>query len=65
MRNNTTRYRLLNAELKCISEKKADLDAILDHFGIVPESPVMILNQDAARSFLQKSTDQSKYLVSP
>ncbi|TPX44937.1 hypothetical protein SeMB42_g04167 [Synchytrium endobioticum] len=61
--NNSTRYRLLNADKKCVSEKKVHLDAILDHFGIVPESPIMILNQDAAKSFLQKSTDQNKFLL--
>ncbi|TPX33700.1 hypothetical protein SmJEL517_g03463 [Synchytrium microbalum] len=60
----SSRYRLLNAAKNtCVSEKKGDLDAMLDSFGILPDSPIMILNQDAAKKFLQKSTPQSKYAL--
>lgn len=44
-----------------ISTKKADLDAILDFFGIAVNNPMAFLSQDAARSFLTASTDEQKY----
>lgn len=54
-------YTLRSENGKKISQKKADLDAILDYHNIAVNNPMAFLSQDAARSFLTASTDEQKY----
>lgn len=44
-----------------ISNKKRDLQEILDYFSIPISNPMCFLSQDAARSFLTASTPTDKY----
>lgn len=48
---------------KIVANKKEELSRILDHFGIHVDSPLTILTQDRARSFLQSSDPSSLYKV--
>lgn len=54
-------YTLRSENGKKVSQKKADLDAILDYHNIAVNNPMAFLSQDAARSFLTASTDEQKY----
>ena len=47
---------------KEVSDKKRDLEVILDYFSIPVTNPMCFLSQDAARSFLTASSPQEKYL---
>lgn len=49
---------------KIIASKKEELAAILQTFSIVVDSPLTILTQDQARSFLQASDPRKLYEVS-
>lgn len=44
-----------------ISNKKGDIQSIVDYFSIPVSNPMCFLSQDAARSFLTASTPQDKY----
>jgi hypothetical protein len=48
---------------KVISDKRDTLVRIMDLFGLYIDSPLTILTQDAARSFLQSSDPKSLYKV--
>ena len=45
-------YRLLDARGKCLTTKKDEVDAVLDHFSIDASNPLTIITQDMARQFL-------------
>jgi len=57
----TSTYNLKNSEGIVKSRQKEELSAILDHFNIQTENPIVILNQDVARSFLTTKDDSDKY----
>lgn len=44
-----------------ISNKKKDVQAVVDYFAVPINNPMCFLSQDAARSFLTASTPQDKY----
>lgn len=44
-----------------ISTKRAELDAIIDHFTLQFENPMNVLSQDMARQFLSSSSPAEKY----
>ncbi|KAL4783966.1 P-loop containing nucleoside triphosphate hydrolase protein [Aspergillus varians] len=46
---------------RIISVKRAELDAIIDHFTLQFENPMNVLSQDMARQFLSSSTPAEKY----
>ncbi|XP_013384924.1 structural maintenance of chromosomes protein 6-like [Lingula anatina] len=54
-------YRLENAEGKLVSNKKEELDHIVDHFNIQINNPVAVLNQDTSRNFLHSKNPNDKY----
>jgi chromosome segregation ATPase len=54
-------FKLKSEEGRIISTKKADLDDILDFFGLQMDNPINVLTQDLARSFLSNSTPAEKY----
>jgi len=48
---------------RVISQKREDLNYILDQFNIQVDNPVAILNQDTSRSFLNSKSPHDKYRV--
>lgn len=56
-------YSLKDFQGRNISKTKEELNAILDHFNIQVENPLMILNQDTAREFLTNTDAAEKYKV--
>jgi len=46
---------------RIVSTKKADLEAILDHFNLQIDNPLNVLSQDMARSFITSSNAAEKY----
>ncbi|KAJ7385875.1 Structural maintenance of chromosomes protein 6 [Desmophyllum pertusum] len=54
-------YKLKSHEGKVISQKKDELNHILDQFNIQVDNPVSVLNQDTSRNFLNSSDPKDKY----
>jgi hypothetical protein len=52
-------------EEKVFFTKRDELNQILEHFNITIDSPLTVLTQDAARSFLAHANDASLYEVMP
>ena len=48
---------------KVLSDKRETLTRIVDRFGLHIDSPLTVLTQDQARSFLQSSDPKSLYKV--
>lgn len=48
---------------KVISNKKGELESILQRFRIQPNNPVSVLNQDMARNFLAANKAEAKYTL--
>jgi hypothetical protein len=59
----TGTYNLKHHDSHTVSRSGADLTAILDHFNIQVENPLMILNQDVAREFLTSKAPTDMYKV--
>lgn len=56
-------YKLKNSKDKTVSTRREDLQAMLDHWGIQPDSPLCILSQDNSRQFLAASRSREKYAL--
>ncbi|KAK7586233.1 hypothetical protein V9T40_004109 [Parthenolecanium corni] len=56
-------YRIYNKWGKLISNKKGELESILQRFRIQPNNPVSVLNQDMARNFLAANKAEAKYAL--
>lgn len=56
-------YRILNAQGKTVSNKKQELDNIVDQFSIQVENPVCFLTQEVSKHFLNSSNDKQKYTL--
>ena len=50
-------------EGKILGSKRSDLEAILNHFDLAIDSPLTVLTQDEARTFLQSATPTELYKV--
>ena len=48
---------------RIIAHKREELNEICQNFNITIDSPLTILTQDNARSFLQNATDEALYKV--
>jgi chromosome segregation ATPase len=57
----TSGYKLKNAAGRLISNKKADVEEIIEYFQMQIDNPMSVLNQDNARQFLSTSTPAEKY----
>lgn len=57
----TSGFKLKDRNGKIVSTKKADLENIVDHFGLQIENPLNVLTQDMARQFLNDSSVKEKY----
>jgi chromosome segregation ATPase len=56
-----SQYKLKSRDDKIISNKKEELEAIADHYGLQVDNPMTILSQDQAKQFLNTSTNAEKY----
>lgn len=57
-----TSFYLKSHSGKEISNKKKDIQAVVDYFSVPINNPMCFLSQDAARSFLTASTAHDKYI---
>lgn len=63
-KNGGSSYRFrATREGRILANKREELNEICQNFNITIDSPLTILTQDAARSFLQNATDESLYKV--
>jgi chromosome segregation ATPase len=60
-RTGTSGFKIQNENGKLISNKKSDLEDILDVFALQLDNPMNVLTQDMARQFLHNSTSSDKY----
>jgi hypothetical protein len=64
--NGTSQYKFrATRDGKTIATKREELSQIVDHFAITIDSPLTVLTQDAARTFLQNANDTTLYNVRP
>ena len=52
---------LKNDKDKKVSERKQELDDMLEHFGILINNPICILNQEISKTFLHSKRPEDKY----
>jgi len=57
----TSKLVLKNDKDKKVSERKQELDEILEHFGILINNPVIVLNQEISKSFLHSKKPEDKF----
>ena len=60
-RSGSSGYKLKNANGRTVSTKKGDVDDIVEYFQLQVDNPMNVLTQDAAKSFITKSTPAQKY----
>lgn len=60
-KNGTSSFKIKSESGRLISTKRAELDAIIDHFTLQFENPMNVLSQDMARQFLSSSSPAEKY----
>lgn len=60
-KNGSSGFRLRSASGRTISNKKQDVDDVVEWFQMQIDNPMNILTQDTARQFLPKSTPTQKY----
>lgn len=56
-----TSYSLKSERGKVVSMKKEELRRLCDHFNLIVENPLMVLNQDMSRSFLSSLDPHNLY----
>ncbi|XP_064487285.1 structural maintenance of chromosomes protein 6-like [Ornithodoros turicata] len=54
-------YKIKAANGTVVSSKREELLSILDHFNVQIDNPVMVLNQETSRNFLQSKSPGDKY----
>ncbi|CAI2162914.1 7525_t:CDS:10 [Funneliformis geosporum] len=58
----SNRYKIKTHDGKrTVSDKREELNAILDHMAIQVDNPMNVLSQDTARQFLHSSSPEDKY----
>lgn len=60
-RDDSSRLALRSDRSKKVSERKAELDEMLDHFGILINNPICILNQEVSKTFLHSKRPEDKF----
>lgn len=60
--NSSSSYAVKSSDRKVISTKSKDLKEILRFFAIQVENPVVILNQEISRNFLNSKSAKDKYV---
>lgn len=56
-----SQYKIKSSSGTIVSNRKDELTHILDQFNIQVDNPVMILNQETSRNFLQSKNPKDKY----
>lgn len=57
----STKLVLKNDKDKKVSERKQELDELLEHFGILINNPICILNQEVSKTFLHSKRPEDKF----
>lgn len=60
-RSGGSTFKIKNSEDRIVTQKKAELDDILDFFAFQLDNPINVLTQDLARQFLSNSSPADKY----
>lgn len=60
-RDDATRLALRNDKDKKVSERKQELDEMVEHFGILIHNPICILNQEISKTFLHSKRAEDKF----
>lgn len=60
-KEDTSKLALKNDKGKKVSERKQELDEMLEHFGILINNPICILNQEISKTFLHSKKPEDKY----
>lgn len=60
-RSGSSGFKLQSESGRTVSNKKADLDELVEYFQMQIDNPMNILTQDAARQFLNQATAAQKY----
>ncbi|PMD14070.1 P-loop containing nucleoside triphosphate hydrolase protein [Hyaloscypha hepaticicola] len=60
-RSGSSNFKLKNENGRLISNKKGDVEDIIEYFQLQVDNPMNVLTQDAAKSFITSSTPAQKY----
>jgi len=60
-KDDISKLTLKNDKDKRVSERKQELDDMLDHFGILINNPICILNQEVSKTFLHSKKPEDKF----
>lgn len=60
-RDDSSKLALRSDKNKKVSERKAELDEMLEHFGILINNPICILNQEVSKTFLHSKKPEDKF----
>lgn len=60
-KDDISKLALRNDKDKKISERKQELDEMLDHFSILINNPICILNQEVSKTFLHSKRPEDKF----
>lgn len=60
-KDDAAKLALKNDKGKRISERKQELDDLIEHFGILINNPICILNQEISKTFLHSKRPEDKF----
>lgn len=60
-RDGYSSYKIKTQYNKVVSTKREELDEICDYMGLQVDNPMNVLTQDAARQFINNSSERDKY----
>jgi structural maintenance of chromosomes protein 6 len=60
-RSGSSNFKLKNENGRLISNKKGDVEDIIEYYQLQVDNPMNVLTQDAAKSFITSSTPAQKY----
>ncbi|KAF8423781.1 P-loop containing nucleoside triphosphate hydrolase protein [Tirmania nivea] len=60
-REGNSSYKLKSKTGRLISNKREELDEVCDYMGLQVDNPMNVLTQDAARQFINNSSEREKY----
>jgi len=60
-RSGSSNFKLKNENGRLISNKKGDVEDIIEYYQLQVDNPMNVLTQDAAKSFITNSTPAQKY----
>lgn len=60
-KDDISKLNIKNDKDKKVSERKQELDEMLEHFGILINNPICILNQEVSKTFLHSKRPEDKF----